>query len=226
MAMTQKEKARFKAVVFDLDGTLLDTLDDLADCMNAALRELGLKDHPDVSHHKYFVGDGVRNYILRVLPEDKRADEELIARLSATYRRNYAAGWKVKTRPYDGVPQTLAELRRRGLRLAVLSNKPDEFSKATVAAFFEPGLFELVVGAGDDMPLKPDPAAALEIARRMGLAPADFLYVGDTATDMKTAVAAGMFPVGAMWGFRPAEELKGSGARVLIKRPGELSRYV
>lgn len=224
--MTEKKKMRFKAALFDLDGTLLDTIDDLADCMNAAMRELGLKDHPDVSHHKYFVGDGVRSYILRVLPEEKRADEELIARLTKTYRRNYAAGWKVKTRPYDGVSRMLAELRGRGLRLAVLSNKPDEFSKATVAAFFEPGLFELVVGAGDDMPLKPDPSAALDIARQMGLTPADFLYLGDTATDMKTAVAAGMFPVGALWGFRRADELKANGAAILISQPDELLRYV
>lgn len=216
----------YKAVLFDLDGTLLDTIDDLADCMNAALRECGLPEHPNVEEHKYFVGDGVRNYILRVLPEGRRGDEELIARVAAVYRRNYAAGWKVKTRPYEGIVEMLDGLRGRGLRLAVLSNKPDEFSKATVAAFFRPGQFEIVAGALGDLPVKPDPAAALAIARQMNLAPADFLYLGDTATDMKTAVAAGMFAVGALWGFRKAEELTASGAKVLIKHPSELLRYV
>lgn len=211
----------FAAVLFDLDGTLLDTIEDLADAMNATLAEAGLPTHP-LAEHKFMVGDGVRNYLLRALPAFKRGDDELFARLVAEYRAAYAVGWANKTRPYDGITEMLAALRHLGLRLAVLSNKPDDFSRAMVAHYFEADLFEIVRGALPEAALKPDPAAALRIAEQMGLSPSDYLYVGDTATDMKTAVAAGMHAVGVLWGFRPRAELETAGAQTIIARPEEL----
>ncbi|MHC4718223.1 MAG: HAD family hydrolase, partial [Planctomycetota bacterium] len=157
---------------------------------------------------------------------DRRDDEPLVTRVTADYRAAYAEGWANKTRPYDGVPELLAELARRGIRLAVLSNKPQDTTEATVAAFLGAAAFEAVRGARQGVPLKPDPAAALAIAGQMGLTPAEILYVGDTATDMATASAAGMYAVGALWGFRTAEELLEAGARVLIDRPPDVLRLL
>jgi phosphoglycolate phosphatase len=209
--------------MFDLDGTLLDTIEDLADAMNAALAANGLPTHPDYAKHKYMVGDGVRNYIQRALPEARRDDEKTIAAVAKVYRVNYAAGWRGKTKPYDGIEAMLAELAGRGVRLTVLSNKPDDFSREMVAAYFPGVRFEIVRGALEGRPLKPDPAAAVEIAGAMGVPPAEFAYLGDTATDMLTANAAGMFPIGALWGFRLADELLGGGAKILIRHPRELA---
>jgi phosphoglycolate phosphatase len=213
---------RFLAAIFDLDGTLLNTIDDLADAMNSALAACGLPQHPDVEKHKYFVGDGVLNYVLRALPPEKRSDRELIARVTKTYRAAYAKNYNVKTRPYDGIVPTIEAMRKAGIRCAVLSNKPDDATAATVAEFIGLEHFDLVRGAMENVPLKPDPSSALSIARDMGIAPKDFAYIGDTATDMQTAVAAGMYPIGALWGFRKADELVGAGAKVLIEKPADL----
>lgn len=208
-----------RAVLFDLDGTLLDTIGDLADAMNAALAANGLPPRPDVQEHKLMVGDGVAAYVLRALPPDKRRDAELIERVTGDYRAAYAAGWRNKTRPYDGVQALLEDLRRREVRLAVLSNKPNDTTRATVEAFLGNERFDVVRGAIDGVPLKPDPAAALAIAEEMHLAADEFAYVGDTATDMQTAGAAGMYAVGALWGFRSARELFDAGAKLLAETP-------
>jgi phosphoglycolate phosphatase len=212
----------YRAVLFDLDGTLLNSIQDLAEAMNCALVANGLPARPDVQEHKCYVGDGVRAYVLRAMPEGKRGDRELIARVTADYRRAYAAGWRNNTRPYDGIPELLDELGRRGLRRAVLSNKPDDTTRATVQAFLGLDRFGVVRGAMEGVPLKPDPAATLAIARQVDVPPERFLYVGDTATDMQTAHAAGMFPVGALWGFRDADELTAAGAERLIEQPAQL----
>ena len=128
----------------------------------------------------------------------------------------------MKTRLYDGVPEMLDALTGRGLRIAVVSNKPDDFTKQCVAYFLPNWRFDAVIGQRDEIPHKPDPAGALEAAERLNIHTGDCLYLGDSAVDMKTAVAAGMFPVGALWGFRSAKELRENGAQVLIKRPLEV----
>ena len=209
----------YKAVLFDLDGTLLDTIDDLADSMNHALAACELPTQDDVERHKYFVGDGVRNYVLRAVPPEARADQALLDRVEAVYRRRYAANWRNKTRVYEGIGELIDELRRRGLRTAVLSNKPDATTQLTVRDYLGLERFDAVRGAHEGEPLKPDPRAALAIAAEPGIPPADWAYVGDTATDMRTAVAAGMYPIGALWGFRTADELRTGGAKVLAKAP-------
>lgn len=212
---------KYKAVLFDLDGTLLDTLADLADSMNAALAREGMPTHP-AEAYRYFVGDGVANLVRRAVPADRRDDRPLGENLAAAMRAEYRRRWDAKTRPYDGVPELLAELARRGLRTAVLSNKPHESTCLCVGKLLAFHRFGAVQGVADGVPLKPDPAGALGIADRLDVAPADFLYVGDTGTDMRTAVAAGMYAVGALWGFRPADELAAAGARKLIERPADL----
>lgn len=209
-----------RAVIFDLDGTLLDTLADLADSGNAALSALGLPTHPDDAY-RYFVGLGIEELVRRMLPEDRRDPgtiKEAVALTGGEYKRR----WKDKTRPYAGVPELLDALRLRGLPLCVLSNKPQVYTDLTVEAFFPGWPFTHVRGARPEVPNKPHPAGALALAQELGLTPGSIVFVGDTATDMKTARGAGMLPVGALWGFRDEAELAGSGALRIIAHPMEL----
>jgi phosphoglycolate phosphatase len=212
---------KYGAVLFDLDGTLLDTIEDLTDAMNQALAACGYPAH-SAEACKRFVGDGVGNFVLRAMPPDHRGDRAATARVTELYRAAYAANWDHRTRPYPGISQLLDELTARAIPLAVCSNKPDDFTQVTVANLLGRWHFGAVVGHRQGHHHKPDPAIALEIARRLGRKPAEVLYVGDTGTDMATAVAAGMFPVGALWGFRDAAELTAHGAKVLIAQPAEL----
>jgi len=211
---------KYQAVLFDLDGTLLDTIEDLRDSMNWALGRQGFAPRP-VAECKLFVGDGVESYARRALPEGNR-DDETVARCIADMRADYSQRWAEKTRPYEGIPDLLDALTQRGVHRAVLSNKPDDFTKMMVAKLLDRWVFDPVRGARDDVPRKPDPAGAVRIAEELGLPPEQFLYVGDTNTDMKTGVAAGMFPVGVLWGFRDAEELIANGAGVLVESPREI----
>jgi phosphoglycolate phosphatase len=210
----------YAAVLFDLDGTLLDTLADLADSGNWALGQLGFAAHPTEAY-KYFVGDGVENLVRRAVPAGK-ADTATVARGAALVREAYAQRWADKTRPYHGIPELLDALAARRVPMAVLSNKPDDFTHLCVERLLPRWPFAAIVGARASLARKPDPAGALHIAEQLGLAPAQVLYLGDTNTDMQTAVAAGMFPVGALWGFRAADELTANGAQRLIASPQEL----
>ncbi len=217
---SREDDMRIAAALFDLDGTLLDTLADLGNCMNTALTRLGYPEHP-LERYRYFVGDGMETLARRCLAE-ATDDEAVVARLVAEMRREYGRRWALATRPYDGVPGMLTELAAMGLRLAVLSNKPHDFTGRVVTHFFPDHRFEVVWGARPEFAKKPDPAGALALAAAMDLAPAAFVYLGDTNTDMQTARAAGMLPVGACWGFRDAAELSASGARYLVWHPTEV----
>ena len=215
-----------KAVLFDLDGTLLNTIEGISEAMNLALAKNGLPIIPEVEKHKYLVGLGVDVYVKGALPEGKKDDEELFAAVKADYVANYSKMWKDKTRPYDGIEEMLDELKRGGFKLAILSNKPDQITRLTVEEFFDLDKFEIVRGALDGVPLKPDPTLALKIAREMQINPNDFAYLGDTGIDMQTANAAGMFAVGATWGFRKPDELITNGAKVLINHPSDLPKLL
>ena len=215
---------RFQCVIFDLDGTLLDTLQDLADAANRVLERAGLPQHP-VSAYRYFVGDGLTALIERIVPESDRTPR-LLASLAEDFRRDYGRHWREATRPYDGVEEMLAGLERLGLPVSVLSNKPHEFTQACVEAYFPGVPFRRVLGHREGGPRKPDPGGALAIAADLGVDPATCLYLGDTATDMQTATRAAMYPVGALWGFREGEELLRAGARHLLAHPRELLQLV
>jgi phosphoglycolate phosphatase len=213
-----------RAAVFDLDGTLLDTIEDLTDSMNAALAAQG---YPilSVADCKTLVGDGLSVFIKRALPESRRDDAQAVRRLLERMRAEYRERSTVKTRPYRGIPEMLNGLAGRGIPLAVLSNKPHAATVSVVAHFFPDTPFRAVYGAREAVAIKPDPAAALEIASLLGLPPADILYLGDTNTDMATAAAAGMFGVGAVWGFRTPAELLVSGAQALAEKPEDILHW-
>lgn len=210
-----------KAIIFDLDGTLLNTLEDLADAVNRVLRERGFPTH-SLDAYRYFVGNGSEMLVKRALPDSRRDDKVAVRSCLDAFLRDYGQNWMVKTKPYDGVPAMLDALTALGLNLAILSNKKDEITKKSVKELLSKWTFDAVVGQRDEVPAKPDPAAALEIARQLQMVPEELIYVGDSAVDMKTAVAAGMFPVGALWGFRTSEELLTGGAASLIGRPMDL----
>lgn len=210
----------FKAVIFDLDGTLLDTLDDIADAANRGLEAAGLPVH-SVDSYRYFVGDGLLGLIQRILPADKR-DEEHVRRLIMAFREDYARNWQVKTGLYDGIAPLLNTLQEKSIKLSVLSNKPHEFTVVCVQHFLKDWTFQVVLGHREGCPRKPDPSGGFEIADRLAVRPEEILYLGDTATDMQTAHAAGMLPVGALWGFRTEKELLDSGAQHLVSHPLEV----
>jgi phosphoglycolate phosphatase len=210
----------WRGVLFDLDGTLLDTLADLSNAMNRVLEQLGFATH-SIDSYRRFVGNGALMLVRRALPED-RCDEELVRSCLDAFLQEYGMNWMVLTRPYEGIPEMLDALTGRGFRLAILSNKPDEITKRCVSELFSKWTFDAVVGQREDVPLKPDPTAALKISKQLNVAPSEFVYLGDSAVDMETARAAGMFPVGVLWGFRLEAELLEAGARVLIREPAEL----
>ncbi len=207
-----------RAVIFDLDGTLVDSLGDIASAMNEVLERHGFPSHP-LPAYRRFVGDGMERLVRRALPP---VDEETVARVLEDMRGTYARHALRTTRPYPGVPDLLDRLAARGVPFAVLTNKPHDAAVAMVRALLGRWRFAAVRGAVPGRPRKPDPAGALEIARRLGVAPEGCLFVGDTPTDMATAGAAGMVPVGVLWGFRTEPELRGAGARFLLEQPLEL----
>ncbi len=209
-------------VIFDLDGTLINSLEDLADAANAALAGFGYPVHR-LDAYRHFVGNGLETLMRRALPagEAERLGPGFAAVLDAV-REIYGNAWDVKTVPYPDVSDLPAELAAYGIPSSVLSNKPDPWTGAVVRRFFPDAPFVTVRGALPGVPLKPDPTAALHTAAEMGLAADRLFLVGDSDVDILTAVRAGMFAVGVTWGFRDAQELREAGARAVIDKPEEL----
>lgn len=218
-----KPQIRFTTILFDLDGTLIDTLSDIAEAANNALRASGFPDHPP-DRYRYFVGDGLLTLARRIVPEETA--EHRIHEIAEEFRRQYEHNWNRNSHPYQGIEPMLNHLVRHDVKLAVLSNKPDDFTQTFVTTFF-PGIpFGQVFGDREQVPKKPDPQAALEIAAYFDSHPRSCLFVGDTAVDMLTAKAAGMASMGVTWGFRDRLELERSGADIIIDRPEELIGHV
>ena len=204
-------------MIFDLDGTLLDTLEDIADSVNRVLRAKGFPIHK-LEAYRFFVGDGSRTLIKRALPANKRSDESVECCLSA-FKKDYAKAWDVKTEPYEGIPELLNHLMQTDVRMAVCSNKPHAFTVLCVEKLLNQWHFDPIVGQNRGYPKKPAPDSALAIAHDMGISPSEALFVGDSGVDMQTAAAAGMLPVGAAWGFRPEAELFENGCQFLARHP-------
>jgi phosphoglycolate phosphatase len=210
----------FYGVIFDLDGTLVDTLEDIADAMDRVLALEGAPGHT-YEEYRYLIGHGIRNLVTEALPPDRR-DPATVQRCYALMIADYSEHALVKTRLYPGVPELVRDLRVADVPLAVHSNKADAPTQAIVAALLDPADFVVIAGARSHVPLKPDPAVALDIAARFALPPARVAYVGDSSVDMRTGAAAGMVPIGAAWGFRTREELVESGAWAVVEHPAEL----
>lgn len=219
---TQVKLMRYKAIIFDLDGTLIDSLDDIASSVNRVLSACGFPAHAPLAYRE-FIGEGVGQLIRRALPPSACADELLVARCLQQYAADYRTSWNIATRLYPGIPAALDDLSKAGLKLAILSNKPDEFTQACASLFLADWSFDVVMGASTRFPNKPDPASALEIARLLGLVPSEMLYLGDMPVDMHTARNSGMLAIGAAWGFRTRQQLLDSGANIVIDHPSELA---
>lgn len=197
-------------VIFDLDGTLLDTLEDIANPANETLKILGYPTHP-VSAYRTMVGDGVEVLVQRMLP-DSAQDPGVVAYALQVMREQYPKYLDKSARPYPGIPELLEALRARSIRLAVLSNKMDHLTRQCIQTHFGEELFSPVMGHGAKYPKKPAPDAAIAIASGWGLPSEEVAFIGDTSTDMQTATAAGMRAFGAEWGFRDRAELVQYGA--------------
>lgn len=209
-----------KLIIFDLDGTLLDTVEDLAGACNHILTEEGYTPYP-VAQYRIFVGNGITKLIERAIPAEAR-DPEYIERLRQRFIEYYTRHIDEKTRPYDGIPQLLAELDARGVRLAIASNKFQEGTAFLAERFFPDIRFAAVFGQRQGVPTKPDPTVVGEIISIAGAERADTLYIGDSDVDMQTAINAGVESVGVSWGFRGAEELRQSGAAHIVAHPSEI----
>jgi len=207
----------FRAVIFDLDGTLADTLEDIADNMNRVLAQRGFPTH-HYDAYRYYVGNGIHHLVIRTLPENART-EAMIALCQEQMITEYHQNYINKTRLYDGIPELLDVLTSQRIKLAALSNKADSLTQKICAVLLKNWKFEVVLGAIDRFPRKPDPTSALFISEQMGVDPAQVCYLGDSDVDMKTAIAAGFYPVGVGWGFRPKQELVENGAKHVIDHP-------
>ena len=210
---------QIKAVLFDLDGTVNDTVTDLAVSVNYALNKNGLPTHP-VDAYKLFAGNGMRVMVQRAMPDGQK-EGELYEQVVADYAEYYALHSMDNTKPYDDVPELIDEIKKLGYKTAVVTNKPDVQAKPLIAQML-PGKFDVVIGQMDGVPAKPDPAMPLLAMKELGVTPEECVFVGDSGVDILTGLNSGAYPVGVLWGFRGREELLENGAKELISKPLEL----
>ena len=219
----KKGKRVKKTVIFDLDGTLLDSIYDIAICMNEVLNSLNLTTY-SIDEYKYFVGYGVDVLVENVLQDSiaKSKKDEVITLFKKLYDNNLHKN----TKPYDGIFELLDELVKRDYNLAVLSNKPDLMTKEYVKTVFKDYPFLEVHGQKEHLAKKPDPIQALNIASKLKINPSEIFFVGDTKVDMQTAKSANMKAIGVLWGFRDEKELKEHGADFIVKEPLEIINII
>lgn len=211
----------YKAAIFDLDGTLINSLEDLADSANEMLSSYGFPTH-EIAPYRYFVGNGSKKLIERCLPKDKGSNQEFVAEALAKYKACYEKNLLNKTKPYDGIMEMLLKLQSLKIPMGICTNKHQSAADAIVAKLFPKDLFLENIGDRDGLPRKPNPQKVLLIAKNMGVKPSEVAYFGDTSVDMDTAKNAGFLAVGVTWGFRPREELIEHGAKILLDSPREL----
>lgn len=213
-----------KGIIFDLDGTLLDTLVDISEAMNYALRVNGFSEHPH-EEYRYFVGSGVDVLIERVL-KNTNATTSDFQNVKETYLKRYEQTQHNKTKPYEGILELINELTIRNIKLAILSNKPHADTLTVVNNYFDINKFIVIFGARKGVDIKPSPDSVYEILELFDLAKDEVLYVGDTDIDMKTANNAGLVSVGVSWGFRTPEELRKNNAKFIIDKPSDLLKII
>ncbi|MDD3193502.1 MAG: HAD family hydrolase [Oscillospiraceae bacterium] len=212
-------------VLFDLDGTLIDSIQDLTDSTNYALAECSLPLH-SVEEYKYFVGNSVDPLIRRALPEGERDNQALFEQVKKIYLNRYAAHSKDKTRPYPGIEKLLAQCNESGVLIAVVSNKPHDITADVVRYYFPKICFAATIGQKEGIPQKPDPAGVREVLRLTSTSPSDALYVGDTWVDMQTAQNSGLQSCGVLWGFRTRQELEEHHADFIVADAEGLAKII
>lgn len=217
--------AEKKLVIFDLDGTLSDSIHSIKYCTDRALEPLGMGPFSE-EDYKYFVGDGAANLIKRALTASGDVENVHFEETFARYKELFAVDCMYEVKPYDGILELLEALKKRGVKLAVLSNKPHAETIRVIEYLFGKDVFDVLHGQIEGVPIKPDPTGAFRIMEQMRVTAEEVLYLGDTATDMKTGKGAGLFTIGALWGFRKREELEESHADAIIGHPMELLEYV
>lgn len=209
-----------KSVIFDLDGTLVYTLPDIAASVNAALKEQGFAER-SLEEFCGFVGDGVAKMVERALPDAERTPKNCKKTLQS-FRRHYAEHCVDSSRPYPGIEELLDSLKAAGMKLAVFSNKDQAFTETIVRSLFK-GKFDVIVGARPSLPKKPDPTGAFFVMRKLRVNSDECFLVGDSANDMETASACGAVSIGVLWGYRSREELASSGARFICENPSKIA---
>lgn len=214
-----------KAVIFDLDGTLANTLTTIAYFANQALEASGFQ-AISKEKYRYMVGNGAKILVQRMLHENGDDSPESFQKVYPLYNKTYDDNFLYLTAPYDGIPEILAKLKGAGIKLAVLSNKPHPTTSKVAEALFGGDTFDLVCGQKEGVPLKPDPAALFHIMKELGVTAEETVYVGDTTADMQTGKSAGAWTVGVLWGFRDEKELRENHADVIISKPDELWQQV
>lgn len=214
-----------KAVIFDLDGTLSDSIHSIKYSGDRTMELFGYGPF-SVEQYKYFVGDGAANLVRRALKAG--GDTQLVhfEEAYARYREIFRENCMYRVRPYEGIPELLAALKAQGIKIAVFSNKPHAETINVIETLFGKEYFDVIQGQKEEVAIKPSPEGVFQIFAQLKVTAADVLYLGDTATDMKTGKNAGIFTVGALWGFRERRELEEGGANVLIEHPLELLRYI
>lgn len=215
------DKAPKKLAIFDLDGTLINTIGDLGESVSYALKVLGLPVRT-MEEYTNFVGNGTMKLIERSLPEIYRNDSEMIVKAHDLFSQYYSEHYADMSCVYDGITKALDELKKRGISLCVLTNKPDGFAKLIISKFFRDDVFDTVIGAREGVPKKPDPAAEKEIIEAIGSCQSHAIHIGDSDVDVLTAHNAGIRCVGCSWGFRTRESLVAAGADYIADKPEEL----
>ena len=212
-----------KAVLFDLDGTLVNSIDDLADSCNYALEKLGLPTH-ETEKFRYFVGNGIPDLMKRILPDDKK-DTEIYDEIFKIFWERYSNHFVDKTCAYEGIEDLLTQLRKMGMKLAVISNKAEVFTLQVVEKTLG-NRFDEVYGKREGYPTKPDPRLTLELMKKLGVSPEECVLVGDSGMDMAASVNAGCIGIGALWGFRTKEELQSNGAVYVAQKPMQVIEII
>lgn len=212
-----------KAVLFDLDGTLVNSLVDLANSVNFALDKFGFETHK-TEEFKYFVGDGIPKMIERALPVGNR-DKDTIEKVKKVFFESYSVHFADNTAPYDGVKELVSALKEMGMKVAVVTNKAQEMADKVVTSAYG-DVFDCVFGKREGLPAKPDPTAAIMTMKELGVKPQECIFIGDSGVDVLTGANSGALPVGELWGYREETELLKGGARYIIRKPAELLKII
>ena len=215
---------KYEAVVFDLDGTLIDSAADLGNAVNRVLAAHNFPTH-EIPKYRMFIGDGAQTMVTRALPEEGRDDQTIQLCLSE-FLEDYYQNFDVDTVLYDGISDLLDSLSAKSIKLSILTNKPYEIAVRFLDSVLSYWKFDIVVGQKNGLPKKPDPTGAFLVSEKLKVSNEKIAYLGDSGIDMKTAVSAGMLPIGVLWGFRGREELLNSGAKYLINEPLEINDLI